>query len=353
MMVKMLADMDTNKNNNKMITVSVKQLIICLASFLIKIGLRKNIALITAEILVEGDLRGYPFHGVERIFQIAEGVSQGTLSLTSQPKLIKSSLSMAIIDGQFGLGQPVAKKAMHLAIKKAHKSGVGVVGVINAGHIGVLSYYSEIASHNNCVGLVMSTSSPAVIIAGGRTKTFGTNPISYSFPTSADPVTADFSTSKVSRSTIIDYLNNNKKIPLGWAVDSSGRDTNEPLKALKGGMHTIDADIKGSLISMLVSILAGHLIGGVVNPEVTGTRYMNKHPNKGDFFMAFSIAHFTDDTYFIEKSDLLVQLITQQGANFRVPGSKSLGNRATKMNVGITISNELLMLFQKHQINIS
>ena len=336
---------------NKQI-ISVESLLKSLVTLLSKLGLEKVDAMTTAEILIEADLRGYPLHGVERIFQILAGVSNGTLNLNSTPVLIRSSLSMAIFDGQHGLGQTIAKKAMHLAVEKAYESGVGVVGVINSGHIGALSYYSEIASRNNCVGLVMSTSSPAVVIAGGKIKTFGTNPISYSFPPTTVPITADFSTSKVSRSVIIDYHNTKEKIPFGWAVNSDGLDTDDPAEALNGGIQTIDGDVKGSLLSMLVSVFAGHLLGGVVNSEVTGTRYMDNPPNKGDFFMALSIPHFTSNEVFQEKSDFLKQFIAQQGTDFRVPGEKSVQNRINQINNGIEASKELIELFKEYDINI-
>ena len=336
---------------NKQI-VPVKPLLKSLVVLLSKLGLEEEEAFTTAEILIEADLRGYPFHGVERIFQILAGVSNGTINLNSNYALVRTSLSMAIFDGQFGLGQAIAKKAMHLAVEKAHASGVGVVGVINSGHIGALSYYSEIASLNNCVGLVMSTSSPAVVIAGGKIKTFGTNPISYSFPTTTVPITADFSTSKVSRSVIIDYHNTKEKIPFGWAVNSDGLDTDDPLEALNGGIQTIDGDVKGSLLSMLVSVFAGHLLGGVVNSEVKGTRYMDDPPNKGDFFMALSISHFTSNEMFQEKSDFLKQFITQQGSGFRVPGEQSAKNRINQIKNGIEVSKELIELFEEHDINI-
>ena len=113
---------------------------------------------------------------------------------------------MAVIDAGGGLGAPSGTRAMTLAIKKAAQQGVGVVGVLSASHLGILAYYSEIASAQGCVGLVMTTSSPAVVVTGGKTKTFGTNPISYSFPAKPFPITADFSTAKTSRGRIYDAL---------------------------------------------------------------------------------------------------------------------------------------------------
>lgn len=303
-----------------------------ITSILMAHDVRKQDAEITADVLIEGTSRGYFTHGVNRIHQILDGIKQGTINPKTQPKLLKNNSANAVFDGNFGLGQVVGKKAMELAVKKAKKVGVGIVGVINSSHLGILAYYSEIASQDGCIGLVMTTSSPAVVVKGGVVKTFGTNPISYSIPHNPHPITADFATSKVSRGLVYDYLSQGKKIPSGWAVDKNGKNTKSPKKALEGGLQTLDGDIKGSLLSFLVSILAGNLIGGVINPHVTGTRYMNEKPNKGDLFMAFDIEHFTNMGLFSKSLKELVDFIKNQSSEFRIPGTRSFEERRKFLN---------------------
>jgi len=267
----------------KSIKIEVNRLRSYLLEILISAGMNQQDAFITSEVLIEAELRGFSLHGVERILQILQGISKKTLNVHAKPRYLKKNSAVSVIDGAFCVGHPIAHKAMHLAVKKAHKNGVGIVGVINSGHIGMLSYYSEIASTNQCVGLVMSTTLPSVVIAGGSTKTFGSNPISYSFPSSSLPITADFSTSKMSISKFMALLRQDQNIPPGTAVDKNGQNTLNPSEALHGGIHTLDGNIKGSMISMLVSVMAGNLIGGVINPNVKGNKTMDDSPTKGDF----------------------------------------------------------------------
>ena len=305
-------------------------------------------AMITAEVLIEGDRYGHPHHGINRIFQILEGVDQRTLFLNAKPKLLSEGPSFAVLDGQYGLGHPLGRRAMLLAVEKAQNTGVGVVGVINASHLGVLAYYTEIASQKNCIGISCTTSSPAVVVKGGKTKTFGTNPLSYSIPYMPHPLTADFATSKVSRGMIVDHAENQKPISPHWAVDEEGKETTCPKKALAGGLKTFDGDIKGSLLSLLISVLAGNLLGGMSNHKITGTRYMDEKPNKGDFFLALDVKQFTDLRNFQFGLEELTQFIRDQNADFRVPREKAYQEKRHEATM-MEISPKLRKLFNSYE----
>lgn len=324
--------------------IKLKNLVI---KSLIAHGVKLQDAKITAKVLLEGDLRGYINHGVDRLLQIKDGLDKGTINPHRRYDVIKENISTAVIDACHTLGQPVGDYAMRLAIQKAQASGIGMVGVLNAAHLGILSYYSELACESLCLGIAMTTSSPAVILKGGKIKTLGTNPISYSIPFSPFHFTADFSTSKVSRGTILQYLRENKKIPKDWAVDINGDRTNAPEDALKGGIQTIDGDIKGSLLSMLISIMAGHMIGGVTNPEVCGTRYMDEHSNKGDLFIAIHIPSFTNLESFYDQTVKLCDFISNQNIDFRIPGQGSYERRLNAIENGIEINDELMALLDE------
>ncbi|WP_010304332.1 Ldh family oxidoreductase [Candidatus Odyssella thessalonicensis] len=303
--------------------IHIKVLEEFLIDTLLSLGLKEETAAITAEVLIAGDKKGYHSHGVARIFQIEEGINNSTINPNANIDITMDWPAIAVFDANYGIGQWSGKKAMEYAIRKAKQQGVGAVGVINASHLGILGYYSELASKEGCIGIVMSTSSPAVVIKGGKVKTFGTNPISYSIPNTAFPITADFSTSKVSRGKIYEYLHSAKKLPEGWAVTQEGLLTTSPEEALKGGLLTIDGDIKGCLLSLLISILCGSLIGGVINPKVTGTRYMNEKPNKGDFFIVLDVNKFTNYDLFLHQMIELDNFITAQNVDFRLPGKRS------------------------------
>lgn len=290
-------------------------------------GVESDKAIEVVNILMEGTSRGYVNHGLNRVDQLVEGFLQKTVNPRAETKVLVERPAIAVWDACFGIGLLSGKKAMEGAIEKAKQEGVGIIGVINSSHLGILGYYTEMAAHENCIGIAMTTSSPAMVISGGTKKTFGTNPIAYSIPHHPFPITADFSTAKVSRGKLYEYSLENKPIPKGWAVDKAGEETTCPHEALKGGLKSLDGGIKGDLLALFVSILAGNLLGGVTNTRVKGTRYMDEKPNKGDFFMALDVKSFSDYDSFTSGVKELADFITEQNAEFRIPGQRSYENR--------------------------
>ncbi len=302
--------------------ISIQQLKSSLKKILTFDGISDADSEIIIDSMISADVNGYSTHGHMRIVQLIDGLRMGSIKAQYKLQILRKNKSVQIIEGDAGPGQPIAMHAMQQAISMAKETGVGVVGVVNAGHIGSVGYYSEIAARENCFGITMTTSSPAVVVAGGTKKIFGTNPISYAFPLRDASLVADFSTSSVSRGRLMEYAEQKKKIPLNWAIDPNGNPTNDPEEGLKGGLVTIDGSIKGSLLSLMVSILAGPLIGGVTNDMVRGTRFMDEKPNKGDLFIAFDISSFTSADDFISSVSTFMQEIEGQKTQFRTPGKK-------------------------------
>ena len=74
---------------------------------------------ITANVMVETDLRGVDSHGINLLRQYEETKRRGALNLTPNTKSIRDRATTALIDADRGLGHPVSVKAMELAIEKA------------------------------------------------------------------------------------------------------------------------------------------------------------------------------------------------------------------------------------------
>lgn len=333
-----------------MLKISVSDFQKALEQLLIHYDISDEDAKIIVATLLEGDLCGYHKHGTERLLQILDGFQQKTLDPASKPQILKESAAITILDASFCVGHPIAHRAMALAIDKSKKCGIGLTGVINAGHIGMLSYYTKIAAEQDCFGLAMCTSSPITVVTGGKTKTFGTNPIAYSYPTHTSSITADFSTSKVSRSTLKEQVMLKAETPEIWGVDEDGIDTLSPEKILKGGLKTFSGNIKGDMISMMISVLAGPLLGTKCNPNIIGSSDTKKPSNTGNLFIAFNLDSFSDVNFFKDQCDYLVNFINSQKADFRIPGLKAEKNKQTALCEGLFLTDKMIALFKKHNV---
>ena len=142
-----------------------------------KFGVPEEDAKITADVFVDADLKGFTSHGIGRFPQYITALKLGNINPKPDIKIVKESTATAVVDGDFGLGQVVGKKAMELAIEKAKNVGVGVVATKNANHFGIAGYYSELAMNQDMIGITITNTEPAMAPFGGKEKILGTNPI--------------------------------------------------------------------------------------------------------------------------------------------------------------------------------
>jgi len=268
-----------------------------------KLGVPEMDARITTDVLVLADLRGVDSHGVARLPRYYTDLKNGWTSPTDQSRTIKETRATALIDGGKSLGQVVGHKGMELAIRKAKETAVGIVSVKNSHHYGIAGYYSLMALQQGLIGISMTNAAPLVVPTFGRTAVLGTNPISLTAPASQEkPFVLDMATSVVPRGKLEVYERLGKKIPLGWAVDTTGHGTIEPQvvlealsKRLGGGILSLGGEgeehsgHKGYGLALMVDVLCGVLSGAATG---LGVDVDKTKPNVGHFFMALDPAAF-------------------------------------------------------------
>lgn len=305
--------------------VEINQLKLALCDLLKKQEIPEEEASCVVDSLIEAELRGVHEQGVMRIKQLLSGLQNGTIRPKKSVQIIKANECVYCIDANHSIGPGIACEVMDLVISKSKVVGVAVGSVINASHIGSLHYYVKRAVDHKCIAIGCTVSSPAVCLPGGRDRVFGTNPIAYAIPARGTPVIADFSTSMVSRGKVLGKLAAGENVPADWIVNSAGKMSMNPQDLLEGGaLLPFSKNHKASLISLLISVLAGPMIGGVNNFLVRGTRDMSKLPNKGDLFLVFHIPHFTSMEVFLNKMDELKKFMESVESSFHIPNTNSV-----------------------------
>ncbi len=300
---------------------------------LITIGVPKKDAQICAEVTIEASKRGIDSHGVERFKtfyydRVRDGIQQAVTNF----EIVKEGPTTAVVDGHNGMGQVIATKAMNLAIKKAKKYGMGMVVVRNSTHYGIAGYYTGLAAQNDMIGISGTNTRPAVAPTNGVENMLGTNPISFSMPTDeAFPFTMDASTSLAQRGKIELYARLGKKIPIGWVIDENGKMVTDPNEALDGlikgkaaltPMGGIDSGHKGYGFSTVVEILSASLQQGSYLKMLTGIENGKKVPFRiGHFFMAISIANFTEPHLFKKTTGDILRSLR---ASKKIPGKERI-----------------------------
>ena len=301
--------------------------------------------------------RGKGTHGVGRMPIYARKIKEGLMSSSTELALVNDSPVVSTFDAQHGFGQVAAYKGMEYALDKADKHGVGVVGIKNSNSFGTAGFILELASERQMIGLLFSNASPAIAPTGGNKPLFGTNPIGYVFPNrkGEPPIVLDMATSVAARSKIRMAAANGEAIPLGWALDSNGNPTNNPIEALKGSMMAI-GEHKGFGLSLAVDILAGLLTGAAFGGDVKPLNHKNSHSNYGHLIIALNIGFFMSMNDYYEKIDSLIRNTKECGdpGTVFLPGEQSF-NKAKNSSGDITLSakqvEDLNNLFDTLHIN--
>jgi len=247
---------------------------------------------LVTESLVRADMRGIDTHGVHFLTLLASRVDSRMIQIPTHLQTIRDEGATALIDGGNGLGQVAGHRAMKMCVQKARQLGIGMVLVRNTNHIGILAFYTSMAAEQGMVGMVMSNSAPSMPPWGGTEPFLGTNPLSIAIPgTSEGPVILDMSSSVVARGKIRLAQRTKETIPIGWALDETGKPTSDPAAALKGTLLPIGGP-KGYGLALMVDVLAGMLSGSQYGPNVKTFHEPLGPTGIGVFFVAIDIEKF-------------------------------------------------------------
>ncbi len=289
--------------------LSATQLVdFCTNTYLV-MGVPQADADILADSLVQADLWGHPSHGVMRTFWYGKRLQSGAMRAVTQTESVVDAGAIGVIDGNEGIGQVIAVRAMQAAIARAEAHGIGAVAVRNSGHFGAAMYYTRMAAQAGCIGLLATNGSPAMAPWGGRTKLIGNNPWSIAAPAGKyAPMMLDIANTVVARGKLHVARKKGDAIPLGWAIDNEGRPTTDAAAGIAGNILPF-AGHKGYAISTMMDVLAGILSGSHFADTVIGPYQPEGKSGVGHFALALNIDAFRPQAAFEADMETLVQKI--------------------------------------------
>lgn len=295
-----------------------------------------------ADVFLYAELTGKNTQGILKLFgsEPAQDIKPiGKYKVTKETEL------SAIIDGGGASGPLVAQVATEKLISIASKKGFGIVGTNNTfSSIGAISYYARKLALENLIGIVMASSPRGLIHFGGIDPMYGTNPISFSFPTNDYPIIFDMASSAITWYGLVRAKTLGHDLPDNVAIDSEGSITLDPDQAMKGAILPFDRSYKGSGIAMVVELLAGAL---------TGASFVFDEGDWGSTFIAISPDLLIGTDQFKNNSSELIRKVksgrTQHGKKIHIPGyDKEIEMQKLllqdEINIEDTIADNLLKL---------
>lgn len=325
-----------------------------------KIGCNENDAKTVTEILLSAELRGIPSHGIIRIKDYLLLWAGNRIKTQPNIRIVHSTPTTAVVDGDSGFGMVVAKKAMEIAIEKSQQNFTGMVAVKNSNHYGIAGYYSMMALKHDMIGISMTNGNPLVIPTNSIDRFLGTNPIAVAIPANKEPpFVADFATTPIARGKLELAEKKGEKVEFGLVQDKHGNPSQDP-SILKhgGGILPLGGDIthgghKGFCLSSIVdifsSVLSGASFGPFVPPQVAYLPLNQNAPGNGlgHFFTAMRIDAFQSANDFKNYMDLWIQTFKKakpiEGIDMiTIPGEPEREFEKKLSKEGITVNDKVL-----------
>jgi hydroxycarboxylate dehydrogenase B len=256
-----------------------------------------------------------------------------------------------VLDGCYGFGQTVAPQAVEVGIKKALAMGLAAVGLRNAGHIGRVGDWAELAAAAGLVSVHFVNAAGSNLVApfGGVERRFSTAPYCVGVPRPGQtPLVLDFATSVVAEGKVLNASFGGKKLPDNALVATDGKISGDPhvlygeyapaeLRDYRKGAGAIRAfgDHKGSGLAFMCELLGGSLTGTGATEE--GRQFANGmlsfyiDPTKidPDGFFPKDVARYTS---FVKGSKPI-----EPGGEILVPGEQEERMRAERGAHGLPL----------------
>jgi LDH2 family malate/lactate/ureidoglycolate dehydrogenase len=330
---------------------------------LIGYGVPRDKANITAEVLVEADMRGIFSHGINSLDLIViNSIKQGGTdpSAKAEDKTRNPDFSIRHVDAHGDLGHPLAMDVVEMVKELARKHGYGKVYVANANHFGIGAIYTEkICAEKDLSGRVTCTTPSVVKPYGGEKKRLGKNVIAWSIPYDRGFITIDMATSIHAVSGVLRALIEKAPLPFpvygpkeskttdsrvfAGVVDFLKRGSMIPLGGMGG--HGADAGYKGTGLAMLVEL--DNVVGA------GSTTYVD--PLRDDYkcricqtFEAWRIdTLFEQDDALAHISKTISDIKFQQGEDMLLPGEKEAIQRKNSLKHGIPYAGIQILRLEK------
>jgi uncharacterized oxidoreductase len=260
-----------------MVTIQVNNLIDFVAEVFSRSESSPEEARRIATYLTTANLTGHDSHGVIRVPLYVNWQKAGSVVPDQIAEVVVDTPSLAVIDGKFGYGQTVTPQAVRIGIDKCKKAGLAAIALRNAGHIGRVGDWAEMAAAEGLVSVHFVNAAGSLLVApyGGVEKRLSTAPYCVGIPRQGqDPIVLDFATSTVAEGKVLVASRGGKKLPVGALIDADGTLSEAP--TVLYGPHTRDGprdhtqgtgairafgEHKGSGLAFICELLGGALTG--------------------------------------------------------------------------------------------
>lgn len=207
----------------------------------------------------EGRISGHPNTAIDRTY----------------PAFLTSNADRGIAQLGFDL-------AFDAFVDATQNYGIAVFTQTNSYTAGELGYYPRRLASAGIASIAATNANAMVVAKPGGPAVYSTNPMAFGFPLGEDspPLIVDQASSATAFVNIVAAAEAGQSIPVGWAVDKNGADTEDAIRALNGALLPFGGR-KGANVALIVEMLSAGLSGGPWSLDTADFRSGSNSPAIG------------------------------------------------------------------------
>lgn len=308
-------------------------------------GAHSKMAEAAARHLVRAEEQGLATHGMSRVPFYCAMLRNGRADGAAHPRMAAERGATCLLDNCDALPYVAVEWAVEEAIQRARRNGIGLAGIRNSAHVGVLGIHLAPIARAGLVGFAFTNSPAAIPAWGGKKALFGTNPVAAIFPRQdKEPLVIDLALTTVVRGKIMMAMRRGERIPEGWALDRHGRPTTDPKEAIEHGSLFPIGGAKGAMLALMFELVCAALTGAAIGPEADSFfAEQGNRPRIGQVFIAIDPPAGAD--IYAERLEAVLSAMLAD-AQVRLPGARRFAAEKAAAR-GLEIPDELLAQVEK------
>jgi delta1-piperideine-2-carboxylate reductase len=279
-------------------------------------------------------------HGLFRLPGYVTSLKNGKVNGRAAPRVERLAPSVVRVHGDRGFTPLALEVGRAPLAEAARETGMAALAITRTHHFAALWPETQALAEMGFVAFAFTSSPPYLAASGGKSKFFGTNPMSFAWPRRDKPPMAfDQASAAMARGEIQIALRDGRQVADGVGIDAEGNPTNDP-QAILDGAQLPFGGYKGGSIALMIDLLAGPLIGEVCSFEAgEQDNGDGGAATGGELVLALDPARFGGEDAVDHGERLFARMLAQEGV--RLPGDRRLIARAETPEAGIEVPQAL------------
>jgi len=297
------------------------------------------------EAILDTEMSGLEGHGFYWLQYYCAHVQSGKVKGAAKPKIKTISPVSFRIDANWGFAHPAIEQGFAKLVPAAKKYGIAAMSIHNSYNAATLGFHTGTVARQGAVCFGFTNAMPVIAPVGGDTPVIGTNPMSFAVPGPKGKIAflIDQSSSAVAWTAVKRAADQRRPIPLGWALDKSGKPTTDPNEGLAGSIVPLGG-YKGFGLGLMVEVMCAAMTGANLGTQMGSFTDNEKPIGCGQFFIALDPKKFSGGAFDKQIRTLMKSVTKQKGA--RLPNSRRESNLKRTLREGLEIDSALFETLQ-------